>query len=201
MNYSDYKVLIETVQGRLCHGQDEFLFNLASNFVNSNILEIGSWHGRSSASIGFACKNNNSKVYCVDRWEGHGLDVDYELGDFFHIWQNNIYRLGLGDVVFPIKGTSNIVLPKLISENKKFNMVFIDASHSYVNVLRDFILSYHLLNYGGLLAMHDVNVEPWHDVGKVWNDIAIHMLSDITNCGSLYVGRKLELKLNDDSFL
>jgi GT2 family glycosyltransferase/predicted SAM-dependent methyltransferase/predicted O-methyltransferase YrrM len=110
-------------------------------------LQIGCYKGRSSYVIGKNIK-------------GSLLDIDSFVGDFGNALSSadlaatyikNIDEL-LGTKIEVMIGNSQDILKIL---NKKFDLIFIDGSHSYINVKKDIQLSIPLLRPGGLLCGHD----------------------------------------------
>lgn len=54
-----------------------------------------------------------------------------------------------------IKNNSDITLMKLIQDGKKFDMIYIDASHHYNDVSKDILYASQLLRDNGILAIND----------------------------------------------
>lgn len=136
------------------------LFTLAEFATQySNILEVGSYKGRSSRVLG---DNTNGKLTCIDPWDGQiGFKGpkyapnggDYELVEFL----NNLHDLiGFGKVKY-FKG-----------EFKDYDihghdMVFIDAIHEYESVKADINHAIKLMDGKGLICGHDF-LEYWPGV-------------------------------------
>jgi ubiquinone/menaquinone biosynthesis C-methylase UbiE len=69
------------------------------------------------------------------------------------------------------------------------DFVFIDASHHYVDVIKDFQMVYPMVKDGGWIAFHDV--EPgWPGPWRVWCETARSVLSTHEYCFNLACGRK-----------
>jgi predicted O-methyltransferase YrrM len=56
-----------------------------------------------------------------------------------------------------IKGASSQVLRALADQNERFDMIFVDANHTYAAVKEDFELALPLLNDGGRIAFHNAS--------------------------------------------
>jgi predicted O-methyltransferase YrrM len=70
------------------------------------------------------------------------------------------------DKVHPLVGRSDEILPVLAPE--QFDLIFIDADHSYEGVRADIELSLPLLRPGGVLAFHDYTREERPE-GEGWS--------------------------------
>ena len=111
-------------------------------------LEIGSFEGRSAVFIGEL--NNVKEITCVDTFEGSD-----ELGkiDFNLVYKNcsqNLNKLKIQSNL--IKDTSHSFFK---INNSKFNVIYIDGSHFYEDVKKDFINSMNCLEEGGILICDD----------------------------------------------
>jgi predicted O-methyltransferase YrrM len=59
--------------------------------------------------------------------------------------------------------------------DRQFDLIFIDADHSYTGALRDFEMYSQLVRPGGLICMHDVVHNPASaeiEVDRVWSEVA-----------------------------
>jgi hypothetical protein len=177
--------LIDSVEGLLFGGQERFLFNTARSLrPNCNIVEIGSFKGRSTCSLAFGCLGRKKRVYAVDSFDGNAWDF-HERGFFEEFW-NNIERCGLSGYVKPVAGLSSEVAK---AWDKPIHFLFIDGSHRYEDVLADFTGFFPHVVPGGIVACHDVE-ESWPGVLRAWDRIIKHQLTDLGNCHSLAYGRK-----------
>ena len=119
------------------------------------IVEIGSYHGRSTVLLGNVAKSlfPEAKVYAIDPHDGIVGDKDQELKSTtptLEIFRQNIKNEGLCEVVELIKDFSfNVKWQMPIS------MIFIDGLHDYYNVSRDFWHFSVWINQGGYIVFHD----------------------------------------------
>jgi len=129
--------------------------------VPENILEIGSFEGRSTCWL---LENTNAHVTCVDTWEGsdeHSQDLKDGL---FERFKENIepYK----DRVTLCRGFSGEVLRKFECK-PTFDFIYIDGSHYSKDVLEDAILSWRLVKPGGIVIFDDymlqINDSPLDD--------------------------------------
>jgi glycosyltransferase involved in cell wall biosynthesis/predicted O-methyltransferase YrrM len=171
-------------------GQEEYLFNKVKTLPdNAVIVEIGSYKGRSTVAMAYACIGTNKKIYCIDTWDGN--DSDFSDRNFFDIWQENIQKNGLDKYVLPCQGYSYQVLAQWnqISGEKEIDFIFIDGSHQFLDVLKDFELSFPLVKVNGWIAFHDV-INTWPGCERVWHNIAKYRLANHEYSTTLACGQK-----------
>lgn len=181
---------ISDIPGHMMPGQEKMLFALVKYLPkDATILEIGSFKGRSTVSMGYGCVGTQRRIFCIDTFDGN--DSDFSDRNFFEEWRANVACNGLTDYITPLPGTSSDVLGnwKDLTNNAALDFVFIDGSHQFEDVLNDFMLVYPLLKIGGICAFHDV-VPPWPGPYKLWNDFASLILEDHIIYLSLACGRK-----------
>lgn len=197
-NFANVKSMVESVEGFLAPGQEEFLFNRVNSLSESAIIaEIGSYKGRSTVAMGYACIGTHRKIYCIDTWCGNDSENDtwcdnnFDLNqkNFYHFWRENVVKNDLQDCVIPLVGYSSEILTQwdALTDGKKIDFIFIDGSHQYSDVLKDFELSYPIVRKGGWIALHDVprgkDMGPWDGPYRVWHEVAENIL---INCGYLH---------------
>jgi hypothetical protein len=121
-----------------------------------NILEIGTYAGISLINI---IKNiPNSYGIGVDRWanyeENSLLNYVVELGveESFH---KNVKLEGLDKRIMGIKKNSTDAFLDYMNNNTKFDFIYIDGSHLLLDCYSDLILSWQILEKGGVMAIDD----------------------------------------------
>lgn len=139
---------------------------------NFQVLEIGSWVGASALSWGQGLETyNNSKgtITCIDAWkpffnrETHKDNVYVEMEQAlstetaYQLFNHNISTMDEGIVCQHLRGQSDSILP-LLKENT-FDIIFIDADHSYTPVKRDILNSLKLVKDGGIICGDDLNLQ------------------------------------------
>ena len=128
---------------------------LTSLPAGSAVVEVGSYHGRSTVVLASVLQAMGAKgpVFAIDPHDGQlgALDQKVEQhGPTLTIFQRNIAANGLSDLVVPIAQRSTDV-----AWDRPIGLLFIDGLHDYVNVARDFHhFEAHLLP-GGYAAFHD----------------------------------------------
>jgi hypothetical protein len=136
------------------------------------VLEIGSWYGASALSWaqGLALHNGaQGSLTCVDGWAPffdrslHTDDVytamEQSLGSdaAYQIFLHNIATIPDTVRSRHFRGKSEEILP-LLRENT-FDIVFIDADHTYTPVKRDILHAMPLVRDGGLICGDDLNLQ------------------------------------------
>jgi hypothetical protein len=71
----------------------------------------------------------------------------------------------------------------------KINFIFIKGSHQFLDLLKNFELSFPLLKEDGWIAFHDV-VPTWPGSERVWHNIAKHCLVNHEYSSTLACGQK-----------
>jgi len=114
------------------------------------ILEIGSWAGRSTVTLGLACKAvGKGRVYAVDPHVGSVAHKNRKIKSTLKILKENLIKAGVYKYVKVISKTSveaNLEWPK----NRKINLLWIDGKHVYVDVKEDFLLWSRYVTPGGI---------------------------------------------------
>jgi hypothetical protein len=121
-----------------------------------HVLEIGTYTGTSIIHI---LENiPNSIATCIDNWENYTENgkvkniEELEIKKSFH---KNIQTANLEDRVEWIKGDSSSVLFDMVKAEKKYDFIYVDGCHLLLECYSDLILSWQLLNCGGILAIDD----------------------------------------------
>jgi predicted O-methyltransferase YrrM len=134
-----------------------------------HILEVGSFEGKSTIwFLDNILQNKNSTITCVDPWMNYSQDHD-SLNSYNNednewmlterktkeIFLHNIIESGDSDKVIIRQGFSNKILPSLITEQKMYDIIFIDGNHTAPYVMMDSIMSWGVLKKGGILIFDD----------------------------------------------
>jgi hypothetical protein len=132
-----------------------------------NVLEIGTFTGTSIIKILEYLPNSRGSV--IDLWEDYNEKItkingnmednknvnNIKNNNIENIFYNNIKIAGLNNIkVF--KGESANILLDMISENKhRFDYIYLDSSHKLMDSYTDLVLSFNLLNKGGVIGIDD----------------------------------------------
>ena len=150
-----------------------YLATLAESFGNCEILacEVGSWAGLSA--LRFAQAFPHGHIVCVDTWLGsseHWLDRDNPRHDLRMVnGRPDIYgefmatAANYGDQITPLPQTSIIAAQILKKAGFKFDLIYIDADHSYDGVRGGIRAFLPLLKEGGVMYGDDFS-DPRFDV-------------------------------------
>jgi hypothetical protein len=176
---------INSVEGLLVEGQEKWLFKTARSLPDpANLVEIGSFKGRSTCCLALGCRGTGKRVYAIDPFDRNEWDSQQQI--YLEEFRQNIERCGISNYVEPTIGLSNEVAK---SWTKPIHFLFIDGSHRYEDVMADFEDFLPHVVPGGIVAFHDV-CEGWPGVFKAWHEIFKHRLTDIGYCTTIGYGRK-----------
>jgi predicted O-methyltransferase YrrM len=161
-------------------------------------LEVGSFCGRSAAFIGLACKEENQILFAVDHHTG---SIEHQPGEkaydptlaepdgtinTFRIFRDTMKKLSFEDTVVPIVSRSHIVAREWTTP---LGLLFIDAGHEYIDVLKDYHLWAKHVKVGGYLVFHDVG--SWDGPTRMYNEVPRFLFSTCPNVGSLGIFRRV----------
>jgi predicted O-methyltransferase YrrM len=123
---------------------------------NVEILEIGSYTGTSLIKLVELIPN--SKAIGLDMWTSYNENDLLSNMDTLNIEQSfysNVKTANLQDKIRGIKNDSTIELFKMIKEEKCFDFIYVDGSHKCNDCYSDMLLSWQLLNNGGIMVIDD----------------------------------------------
>ncbi|RAV13562.1 class I SAM-dependent methyltransferase [Mycolicibacterium sp. GF69] len=118
------------------------------------ILEIGSWEGRSTLFL--LTYFTQGHLTAVDTWAGsaeYEYNATANVRDLESRFDGNVAVFK--DRVTKRKGSSLHVLPQLLDEDQKFDVIYVDGSHVADDVLRDSIAAWDMLKQAGILIFDD----------------------------------------------
>jgi predicted O-methyltransferase YrrM len=179
---------IDAIEGWLLNSEGKWLYRRALSMPDgANLVEIGSFKGRSTCCLAFACQGTNKRVFALDAFDG---GPDLPPYDSFEEFQQNIKRLELSDYIEPVRGISWEIAK---TWNKPIDFLFIDGSHIHEHVLADFTSFFPHVVPGGIISFHDVH-EDHPGVLKAWHETCKPKLTHIGYCDTIGYGRKAEGK-------
>lgn len=170
-----------TVPGWMTEAELQAIGEIADTVKPKNVLEIGSFAGRSS--VCWAKNLPESKITCVDPWGPDAiLDVWWMATDSY-VWQpfsadekkRSLYSIFLERThpypnISQYRIDSKRFLPIAQQLGLKYDLIFIDGDHSEQGFMTDLRISAALLNTDGTLVMHDYkNKELPHMTGMFNN--------------------------------
>jgi len=157
---------LETKRAGYKFSQDWFSRNLAiwqdnlmsfSNQPYLNILEIGSWEGRSTCwLLNNILTHPSARITCIDTFEGGGgtpVEASDTRDSIEARFEFNIALTEAAIKVTKIVNKSRAAL-RLLPFNS-FDIIYIDGSHLACDVLEDTLLSWGVLKIGGAIIFDD----------------------------------------------
>ncbi len=149
------------IEGWMTYPDLQWLNDIAK--TADTFVEVGSWAGRSSHAI---LSGSKGKVYCVDTWKGakdifDSTNAMAKERDMLEVFKRNVGH-------FP---NLNIVVKPSIEAAKDFednsiDVCFIDAGHTYEEVLDDIDAWLPKVKSDGILCGHDYLPNTWMGVVK-----------------------------------
>ncbi|OGR63791.1 MAG: hypothetical protein A2X31_09260 [Elusimicrobia bacterium GWB2_63_22] len=137
-----------------------------------SVLEIGTWLGASALSFAQGLEEHNASrgaITCVDAWaaffdeEKNSDDVHKNMQAMlssdiaYNIFLHNIKTLPETILCQHFKGRSGDILPML--RPGQFDVIFIDADHTYAPVKKDILNAIPLVKDGGIICGDDLNLQ------------------------------------------
>lgn len=144
--------------------------------LHSSILEIGSWHGRSTRALADNLLAYGT-VYALDTFNGSKTEIEGHAsaklngGDdaFINFLTNNYDHILEGKIV-PLRGASENILPVLWSKRFSADMIFIDGGHTYEEVKANIHEALSVIQNNGLLCGHDYS-DSWPGVKRAVDEL------------------------------
>jgi predicted O-methyltransferase YrrM len=159
-----------------CDFEDVYSEAVANAPNDAKFAEIGSWRGQSAAYLGVEIINSgkNISLVCVDTFKGSPQmkivgDGSYDEiiakeGSCYKEFLKNIKPVSR--VITPLEMTSEEA-SKLYPDNH-FDFVFIDAGHTYEDVILDLKCWLPKIKSGGVIAGHDIH---WPGVTQALREV------------------------------
>lgn len=165
MHSSDFEGVLDELKalGVSCasHTRREkrLLWDLAGAVHSGVVMEIGSFEGYSTIILAKALANRGAGVimYAIDPHTGKGSETDeresLSVVDTWPRFSENIRQAGVSDIVRGMKMKSEEAAE---GWEKPVELLFIDGSHKYEDVKKDFLLWRPYLVPGGVVLFHDM---------------------------------------------
>ncbi len=170
---------VEPVEGWLYPEEAWALHQAALEVIRTTdvgpcLVEIGSWKGRSTVAIGLALKAaGRGRLYAIDPHTGSSEHI-VALGavDTFGAFMKNVEAARLAEVVVPVRSTSHVARSELAGLT--VDLLFVDGSHEYADVLQDIDDWQPALSMGAKVAFNDVF---WDGVSHALGDRVVRRRS------------------------
>jgi predicted O-methyltransferase YrrM len=121
-----------------------------------SILEIGTYTGTSLIELIKLIPNSTG--IAIDRWSNYNESDLLNVMDNYNVKQSfykNIKNAGLQDKIQGIQLDSTTALIQFIKDNKTTDFIYVDGSHLLLDCYSDLVLSWQILEKGGILAIDD----------------------------------------------
>ena len=126
------------------------LYRLARGLPEgSEVVEIGSYLGASTALLAAGCGPRGCRVTAVDTWQNDAMSEG--AWDTFETFTCNTapYR----DTITVLRGMSADVAPGF---NRSIDLLFVDANHAYAGCKVDLVNWLPKVKAGGMVVCHDI---------------------------------------------
>jgi len=162
--YKNVDLLPLDLQG--WNSNDDAFESLILKTKPSTIIEVGSWKGASAINMAQICSKHkvNAQIFCVDTWLGavefwtslantpdRNLLLKNGYPQIYYQFISNVVHTNTQDYIIPLPMTSVIACKVLEFHNIKADLIYIDGSHEYEDVLADINNYTKLLNSGGII--------------------------------------------------
>lgn len=138
---------------------------------SAEILEVGSWAGASAISWASALQRLKlpGHVTCVDPWVPYFDPQRDPAGHYRHmnqaashgmirkLFDHNVFTSGFSGTILAKAGRSCDVLPRLDAHS--FDIVYLDGSHVFEDVLFDLQQAKRLVRSGGIICGDDLEIQ------------------------------------------
>ena len=120
------------------------------------VLEIGCYDGRATTwLVDNMLGHKDSLIFCVDTFAGSHEHNERHLSNLYARFGHNISVSTHPEKVRTMVGDSRIILPSLVRDPRKFDVIYVDGSHATLDVVNDGIYSLHLLKKNGIIIFDD----------------------------------------------
>jgi predicted O-methyltransferase YrrM len=118
------------------------------------VLEIGSFEGLSACYL--LWRLPQARVTCIDTFAGSAENAAYgvSVNGLEERFDRNVALVDAARVE-KLVGESGRVLPELVAQGRRFDLVYVDGSHHALDVLVDASLAWRLLAPGGVIIFDD----------------------------------------------
>jgi len=147
--------------------------------ANKNVLELGSMVGMSSYVIASVAKSLSCVDVWSDTWEHLAHDpIQQKIYEQFtgvilsmhESFKRNCKTFIDSKKIRMYKGNTREMVDKFLDES--FDVILIDADHSYEGVLRDFNLYQNKIKDNGYIVFHDYGDSMWTGIAQLANEMA-----------------------------
>ena len=124
-----------------------------------NCLELGTFLGTGTTALFYGA---GTHLICVDHWKGNAFDPFMQSTapryDFFEICASNVQSYNQDNRITLVESESKAASEQF--PDHSFDLIFIDADHTYEGVLADLEAWYSKVRPGGIICGHDCEGRP-----------------------------------------
>jgi predicted O-methyltransferase YrrM len=149
-----------TIPGMITPEAGKFLYSLCyMQDLEGDVVEIGSWQGRSSTFLARAVKESgNGNFYAIDHFGGNAGKEEFyaingSLSSLKDNFNDNLSRFGLIDTVNLLDMVNTEACEKI--KGRKIRFLFIDGDHTKDGVKKDIELFFPQLEKGSIVVFDD----------------------------------------------
>ena len=135
------------------------------------IVEVGTWKGTSAINMAEICRKLgiDASIVCVDTWLGSvehwenrddpngflSLKLKNGFPQLYYTFLSNVISKGVQDIIIPFPVASIVASEWFKRKSVKPDVIYIDASHEYEQVLQDIKAWFGTLRVGGVMIGDD----------------------------------------------
>jgi SAM-dependent methyltransferase len=180
--YKDFTPLPENLDG--WNGTKPVFAKLIDEYNPKHIIEVGTWKGQSAITMAkhIKAKGLPTKITCVDTWLGalefwgklkhtgeRNLLLKNGYPQIYYQFLSNVVHNDVQDVILPFPNTSFIAAKYFQEQKITADIVYIDGSHEYEDVLQDCNEYWKVVANGGVMFGDDWR---WESVKRAVNEFA-----------------------------
>lgn len=188
--------IASNIQGMISIESGRFLYCLCMmQSKQGDVVEIGSWQGRSTAFLAQAVKDSrNGTLFAIDHFQGNvGKEHFYQVGkkdlsDLKGNFEDNMKHAGVEGIVNLLDMPNNKAKEQIADKSIRF--LFIDGDHTEDGVKRDIELFLPLLSKGSLLVFDDYSKQ---FPGVV--DIVNNLIGENSFANALYYEKTMVIRI------
>ena len=137
------------------------LRSFAEGKTQIRYLEIGAYEGRNLAFMDWLLPQRLD-VTVIDPWFDEELNPEEKYLAVEPRFGRNTAKMGFRSLEI-CRGFSTYELPKMLERGERFDLIYVDGSHTAWAVMVDLAFCGALLNVGGLMVMDDY----WHQESEI----------------------------------
>lgn len=167
------------------HGNNPVFEKLIMETNPTHIIEVGAWLGQSTINMAKILKrdNRNCKITTVDTWLGalefigsnngdHNLMKKNGYPQVYYQFLSNVVHNKVEKYIDPFPSTSLIAARYFEKNNIKAELIYIDGSHDYEDVIADLNAYWPLVKNGGIMFGDDFDIGAWPGVVQAVNEFS-----------------------------